>query len=342
MVSLVMRILLTYLPLNLKVSLTPTLPSLIHQLFSHLSQAYVLVRCSLVLVALLAAALVIVALLAVALVIVALLAVALLAVAFSDDDVLQALFKLRQNKSDGSCVFTEHLKYASSVISEPLAAFFTSVVQHGYMPLCIRDSVLIPTPKGNKNTYCSQNYSAIALASILSKILQYLILTRYESFFNTSCLQFGLKPGLSTSMCTGALKSIVSRYINRGSTVFRCLLDASKAFDLVNCEVLFHKLVERGLPLPVVRFLSSWYCDQLRWGRSLSRSFPVSNVVRQGSVLSHVLFSVYLDSLLDRLADSSVGCYWGHQIAGALCYADDVVRSAPTASALWQMLSSYM
>ena len=28
-----------------------------------------------------------------------------------------------------------------------------------------------------------------------------------------------------------------------------------KAFDLVNHEVLFHKLVERGLPLPVVEIL---------------------------------------------------------------------------------------
>ena len=72
----------------------------------------------------------------------------------------------------------------------------------------------------------------------------------------------------------------------------------------------------------------------VRWGRSLSRSFCVSNGVRQGSVLSPVLFSVYLDSLLDRLADSSVGCYWGHQFAGALCYADDLVLLAPTASSL--------
>ena len=54
---------------------------------------------------------------------------------------------------------------------------------------------------------------------------------------------------------------IVSRYINRGSAVFGCLLDVSKAFNLVNHDMLFHKLVERGLPLPVVRFLSSWYDD---------------------------------------------------------------------------------
>ena len=58
------------------------------------------------------------------------------------------------------------------------------------------------------------------------------------------------------------------------------------------------------------------------------------------AVCSHLCcFSVYLDSLLDRLADSSVGCYWGHQFAGALGYADNLVLLAPTASALRQMLS---
>ena len=39
------------------------------------------------------------------------------------------------------------------------------------MPLCIRDSVLTRIPKGNKNTSCSQNYRAIALASALRRML---------------------------------------------------------------------------------------------------------------------------------------------------------------------------
>ena len=51
--------------------------------------------------------------------------------------------------------------------------------------------------------------------------------------------------------------------------------------------------------------LSSWYHDQqmgVHWKQSYSDSFFVSNGVRQGSVLSPILFRVYLDGLLDTVS----------------------------------------
>ena len=47
-----------------------------------------------------------------------------------------------------------------------------------------------------------------------------------------------------------------------------------------------------------------------------------------------VLFSVYLNGLLQKLADSGVGCHWGHLFANAVCYADDIVLLAPCQFAL--------
>ena len=77
----------------------------------------------------------------------------------------------------------------------------------------------------------------------------------------------------------------------------------------------------------------------VRWSHSFSDPFSVSNGVRQGSVLSPVLFSVYLDELLEMLGNSGVGCHWGGSFVGALCYADDIVLLAPCASALRHMLN---
>ena len=255
---------------------------------------------------------------------------------------LEALSHLKSGKSDGDGVFAEHLIFASSPLITPLSDYFSSLVRHGFMPHCFRDCVLIPVPKKNKDVTCSSSYRPIALASSLSKTLEHLILIKYSTFLHTSPLQFGFKPGSSTTLCTGVVKNIISRYIHSGSSVHGCFLDASKAFDLVDHSLLFQKLIDRGLPLPVVRFLSSWYSSQMmkvRWDKSLSSPFHVSNGVRQGGVLSPVLFSVYLDGLLQKLADSGVGCHWGHLFAGAVCYADDIVLLAPCPSALRILLN---
>ena len=92
-----------------------------------------------------------------------------------------------------------------------------------------------------------------------------------------------------------------------------CFLDASKAFDLVDHQILFRILLERGLPLPIVCFLLSWYTTQkvqVHWGTHLFDPFSGSNGVHQGSILSPYLFAIYIDGLLIDLMKSGVSCYW--------------------------------
>ena len=67
-----------------------------------------------------------------------------------------------------------------------------------------------------------------------------------------------------------------------------------------------------------------------------SVSFTISNGVLQGSVLSPVLFAIYLDGLLEEL--SNLG-HWRWLFVGAFCYSDNIVLLAPCAPALRLMLS---
>ena len=77
---------------------------------------------------------------------------------------------------------------------------------------------------------------------------------------------------------------------------------------------------------------------RVRWRSNLSESFSVSNGVKQGGVLSPVLFSVYTDIMLTALRQSGFGCHVGNVFCGALAYADGVVILAPNKSALAHML----
>ena len=75
-----------------------------------------------------------------------------------------------------------------------------------------------------------------------------------------------------------SLKEIVDIYRSQSSPIFICCLDASKAFDKINYWLLFHKLINRNVPLYIVRFLSFWYAQQqvcVQWGSAISESFHV-------------------------------------------------------------------
>ena len=146
----------------------------------------------------------------------------------------------------------------------------------------------------------------------------------------------------SSHLCTGLLKNVVSKYLHKGSAVFRCLLDASKAFDSVDHEILFKQLLKRQLPNGLLRFLFSWYQSQLlsvRWNSAHSSTFGVSNGVRQGGVLFPILLTVYIDELVLHLSKMGIGCHSGHHFVGALGYAEDIVLLKPPPSALRYLIA---
>ena len=92
------------------------------------------------------------------------------------------------------------------------------------------------------------------------------------------------------------------------------MLDASKAFDRVNYCKLFGELLKRDISPIVLRLLLYMYTSQtlrVKWGHTVSNYFTVRSGVKQGGVLSPLLFAIYTDSLLKRLEESGVGISHG-------------------------------
>ena len=196
---------------------------------------------------------------------------------------MDSIKKLKRGKSDGGDLISDHLIYSPCSFATPLAPIITSLLRHGYMPPYFSDALIQPIIKGNnRDSSLSGIYCGIALTSCFSKVIELCVIEMYGECLLTSELQFGFKPGLSTTMCTGVLKAVVSRYLDGGSKVYGCLVYASKAFDTVDHTILLDKLLSRGLPNAMVRFLLRWYQSQrlrTKWNGFTLDAFSVSRGV---------------------------------------------------------------
>lgn len=262
---------------------------------------------------------------------------------FTVHDLKHAVTRLSAHKNDGSTGLTsDHIINAGDDCLTHIAFLFTAIAIHGTVPDSFLYSTVVPIPKGrNVNVSDSSNFRGIALSSIYGKLFDNIVLYRYGDRLFSSELQFGFKARSSTSLCSMVLKESLAYYINHQSTVFCTFLDASKAFDRLRYCKLFKMLISRQLPASVIRVLLNFYTGnfvRVQWCGVTTDYFLAINGVKQGGVLSPVLFCVYIDGLLTALTNAGVGCFIGDNFVGALAYADDIVLLAPSASALRKML----
>ncbi len=136
------------------------------------------------------------------------------------------------------------------------------------------------------------------------------------------------------------VQETVSYYVHNGTNVYGLLLNASKAFDSVNYCKLFRLLLDIGFCPMYSRLLLNIYTNKklgFRWQDRFSETFTATNDVKQGRVISPILFCVYMDGLLTELTNSEYGCYMGGVFAVAFDYADDIKLLTPSVYALHQM-----
>ena len=212
---------------------------------------------------------------------------------------------------------------------------------HGYTPTDLLKSSVISIPKDAKVSLSNiDNYRGIALFNCICKLYDNITLFLHGNYLNTSDMQFGYKKGHSTTMCTLIYKEIINQYINNGSDVYSCLLDASKAFDRVHYGKLFRILLSKKLPILIIRWILDSYLRQsvcVMWDSCKSEYFKMYNGVKQGGFISCHLFNLYIDPLLVQLSNSDYGCHM-RVYAGALSYADDITLLCPSVWGLNEML----
>lgn len=214
-----------------------------------------------------------------------------------------------------------------------------------HVPPSFTSSYVIPIPKGKGLDYSNpSNYRGIAISSVLSKLLEALILDMVSDPLNQQIhsLQGGFRKGYSSSHTSLVLQEAISNTREKGLKCFVAFLDARKAFDCVWHSGLLAKLFDYGITGNLWLLIYYWYhhlSSMVLWEGNVSRPFHVLQGVRQGALLSPLFYAIFINDLLRELSYSNIGVSIGSIYCGCPTYADDMTLLSDSQNDLQYMLN---
>ena len=264
----------------------------------------------------------------------------------SDEDIKKSIIQLKENKAkDPSFMVSEHVIYANGdMLIAWLVQFYNGIFDDQDTPETLSRSTIHPLVKSYKKSLKSfNNYRGISIIPVFTKLLEYIILCKCPEIAESHSLQHGYKLYSSTLHAEFLIRETIHYYNKNGSPVYICGLDAEKAFDSCNWDILFDKLYfKKNIPLSIVTTIKSLYTkssSKVKYGSRYSYEFLLTQGVRQGSVLSPHFYNEYTDDLLRNIEDNSkYGTTLHGQYTGILMYADDIILMSTTLSGVRKLI----
>ena len=194
------------------------------------------------------------------------------------------------------------LKDLLGSLSGPICAIYNSSIRQGVFPTMWKSANVVSLPKVNPPCDIKSDLRPISLTPVLSKILESFVGEWLWEIVGPHIHkdQFGGIKGSSTTHAlvdmlhywhTAAEKQNITRVL---------LLDYSKAFDLVDHNILIQKLQHYGVPDLLLRWLGSFLSNRqqrVRIGQEVSEWLQMNGSVPQGSWLGPFLFVVMINDL---------------------------------------------
>jgi hypothetical protein len=242
---------------------------------------------------------------------------------------------------DNLCI--EHLKLAHPSLWAILAKLFTLFLKLGFVPSEFYTSLITPIPKSSAPTknFNINEFRPISINNVISKIFERCLYSFLEGI-STSERQYGFKKGFSCANSILQLKKIINYFISKGNTVNLGVIDLQKAFDKVDHYALLNILMNKNIHFQIIDVLHNWLTNSdflVKWDNTISDKINIFSGVRQGGILSPLLFNIYVDSLLTKLELSGLGCFVNKKCSNSLMYADDLVLLSISITDLQNMLN---
>ena len=239
---------------------------------------------------------------------------------FSPDEILQSLQRLKRHKAPGlDGIPADLLKPTAgntpTRLANALARLMNAILETGEVPPELGYAVLTGIPKDTKGDLADPtNYRPIAVSSAIAKIVSCCLHVRLSEWCEGNKLlpdeQPGFRPGRSITDHHFVVRTLVDDARNNGKALYATFADVKGAYDVTSQPLLLKKLYDLGVPPHMLRVLMSWYnvgalCVREN-GDKLSAPFPQSLGMKQGDILSPLLYAIYMKDLPELL--KKAGC----------------------------------
>lgn len=233
-------------------------------------------------------------------------------------DVAEVLSKSDASKGagpDGIPIY--FLKQCSKQLTAPLTIIFNLSLSLGQFPTIWKVAHVVPIPK-SQNLSSVDNYRPISILCAMGKLFERILIKKLYWFFKPYIIpeQHGFLPKKSTATNLTSFTDDVLIALDRGHEVHAIYTDFSKAFDVVDHQVLLRKLMLLGIHGSLLRWFESYLRNRSQivvTGGYRSDRLPIASGVAQGSHLGPLLFVVFINDALRNLRSSK-----------GLFYADDL------------------
>lgn len=262
------------------------------------------------------------------------------------EELLDACKKLVRGKAFGfDDICNEMIKCLVEVYPGIVLKLFNGILKSGKSVRDWQFGMIVPIHKDGARSD-PNNYRGITLMSCLGKLFLSIINSRLIIFALEkgilSISQLGFVAGNRTSDAHIILHSLISKYCHRkNSKIFSCFVDFKKAFDSVPRDTLLKKLLNIGITGKVFNIIRDIYTsDQacIKLDGSRSPMFNLSLGVRQGCILSPLLFNIFLCDLAKKLSELNTNLKLKDTCINSLFWADDLVLLADSEEKLKEML----
>ena len=226
-----------------------------------------------------------------------------------------------------------------------LLKFFNLILSSGDVLPDWVISFIVPIHKGGAKSDPS-NYRGISLLSCLGKFFLSILNNRLAKFALDNGIlsesQLGFIKGNRTSDAHILIRNLIDKYCHKNNKkIYSCFIDLSKAFDTVPRDILLQKLHGVGIKGNVFNIIRSLYTNDSAYMKidgKILKQFAINQGVRQGCVLSPLLFNIFMAELAKNLNSLESGLQMNDLKINSIFWADDIVLLCENGDQLDRMI----